>query len=240
MSGYLQRLVSSAMDSRQPPAIRPVLGATYAPSSAEPVEISEAAEIRPGEKAEGREHREDGVATPREVADAPEVRREMEEPRTKRIEPEFKPREVFQPLVAQSVMEMERPKVDPVAPTGEGDDAPRREEETAAPIAQDSAEAEGPQVKTVTRRVISYRPLVPSMVGDPAAALPGAVKRTAKQSLVRSEERAASTPDDIQIHIGRVEVTAVQQTQAPRAPVRPARRSVNLEEYLKRGDRRSR
>jgi hypothetical protein len=40
-------------------------------------------------------------------------------------------------------------------------------------------------------------------------------------------------PDEIEIHIGRIEVTAVPQPVArPLAP--PARKSVNLEEYLKR------
>jgi hypothetical protein len=40
-------------------------------------------------------------------------------------------------------------------------------------------------------------------------------------------------PDEIQIHIGRIEVTAVPQT-APRPAVLPASKSINLDEYLKR------
>jgi hypothetical protein len=44
-------------------------------------------------------------------------------------------------------------------------------------------------------------------------------------------------PDEIEIHIGRIEVTAVLPPPArPAAP--PARKSLNLEEYLKRGERR--
>jgi hypothetical protein len=48
---------------------------------------------------------------------------------------------------------------------------------------------------------------------------------------------ASSDPDEIRIHIGRIEVTA-----APSAPVAPppktVRKSLDLGEYLKRGSRR--
>jgi hypothetical protein len=44
--------------------------------------------------------------------------------------------------------------------------------------------------------------------------------------------------DEIQIHIGRIEVTAVPQAPTP-APPRQARKSVSLDEYLKRRDPRA-
>jgi hypothetical protein len=50
--------------------------------------------------------------------------------------------------------------------------------------------------------------------------------------------RPARGSDDIHIHIGRVEVTAAAPP-APRPPPPPARRTVTLEEYLGRRDRRA-
>lgn len=49
--------------------------------------------------------------------------------------------------------------------------------------------------------------------------------------------RAPAQPDEIQIHIGRIEVTAVQQTPA-RPALKTSRRGPVLDEYLKRRDRR--
>jgi hypothetical protein len=52
----------------------------------------------------------------------------------------------------------------------------------------------------------------------------------------RNPVEAAPEPDSIEIHIGRIEVTAVPPPAArPAAPSRP--KSVNLGEYLKRGRR---
>jgi hypothetical protein len=49
----------------------------------------------------------------------------------------------------------------------------------------------------------------------------------------------APQPDEIEIHIGRIEVAAVLQQPTPRLPARPARKPLDLGEYLKR-DRRDR
>ncbi|MGC2637822.1 MAG: hypothetical protein WA294_11635 [Acidobacteriaceae bacterium] len=51
------------------------------------------------------------------------------------------------------------------------------------------------------------------------------------EPLPRAER--AEEPDEIQIHIGRIEVTAVPPPAAARPVTRPERRSVNLDEYLK-------
>lgn len=49
----------------------------------------------------------------------------------------------------------------------------------------------------------------------------------------------APQPDEIEIHIGRIDVAAVLQQPTPRLPARPARKPLDLGEYLKR-DRRDR
>lgn len=46
-------------------------------------------------------------------------------------------------------------------------------------------------------------------------------------------------PDEIQIHIGRIEVTAVAQPM-PRPALLPIRKPISLDDYLRRGDGRSR
>jgi hypothetical protein len=53
-----------------------------------------------------------------------------------------------------------------------------------------------------------------------------------------SSRRAEGESDEIQIHIGRIEVTVVQQTPA-RAPLKPLHKGKSLEEYLKLRDRRA-
>jgi hypothetical protein len=64
---------------------------------------------------------------------------------------------------------------------------------------------------------------------------PGAVRRPSSRDprLTRAERQ----PDEIQIHIGRIEVTAVPPP-APRAP-RPPDRSLSLDAYLRRRDGRA-
>lgn len=53
----------------------------------------------------------------------------------------------------------------------------------------------------------------------------------------RSSAPVAREADEIQIHIGRIEVTAVQQRSAPPA-AKPTRKGMSLDEYLRRADGR--
>ncbi|HTA23107.1 MAG TPA: hypothetical protein VK763_06210 [Terriglobales bacterium] len=58
------------------------------------------------------------------------------------------------------------------------------------------------------------------------------------RNLVRRPGPAERERDEIQIHIGRIEVTALPPSQARPAP-QPLRKGLDLEEYLKRSDRRA-
>jgi len=59
-------------------------------------------------------------------------------------------------------------------------------------------------------------------------------RRLAQQQQARAERQG----DDIQIHIGRIEVTAMPPTASRPMPV-PARKSQTLDEYLRRGSGRA-
>jgi hypothetical protein len=50
---------------------------------------------------------------------------------------------------------------------------------------------------------------------------------------------AAPPADEIQIHIGRIEITAVAPAPAQRPAVRPNPRGVSLDEYLRHGNERA-
>jgi hypothetical protein len=95
--------------------------------------------------------------------------------------------------------------------------AKRGEEEAAAP-----ARAFVPLLPEVRGAGMQARPLMPLAAVQPVRTQP--------------TTQAVREPDAIEIHIGRIEVTAAQS----QSPVRPAaRKSLDLGEYLKR-DRRSR
>lgn len=86
-------------------------------------------------------------------------------------------------------------------------------------VAEDLHPATGPRISTTT----------------PAASLN---ERTRQVDSSRRIAPPVREPDQIEIHIGRIEVTAVPQLQA--RPAAPApRKSLNLDEYLKRQNRRA-
>ncbi|WP_058187116.1 hypothetical protein [Terracidiphilus gabretensis] len=85
----------------------------------------------------------------------------------------------------------------------------------------------------------NFKPLVPESseraqasqnVAVPAVAAPR-IDSFRRQALAQSSRG----PDSIEIHIGRIEVLAAQPQPAQRPPVQPARKSLDLGEYLRRG-----
>lgn len=71
------------------------------------------------------------------------------------------------------------------------------------------------------------------------APFPAARRSTQQENSQRRSGTPSRQPDEIQIHIGRIEVTAVQQTPVPPV-VKPARKGLSLDEYLQRANRRGR
>jgi hypothetical protein len=61
--------------------------------------------------------------------------------------------------------------------------------------------------------------------------------RTSASEAARRSQPAQREADEIHIHIGRIEVAAISQ-QAPRPAAAAARRSLNLDDYLRRGNGR--
>jgi hypothetical protein len=91
----------------------------------------------------------------------------------------------------------------------------------------------------------TYQPLVAQT--QPATAQMqslAAAANAARNARAEAARRAASVvqreADEIHIHIGRIEVAAIGANPQPvQRPTAPARRSLNLDEYLRRGNGRS-
>ncbi len=65
----------------------------------------------------------------------------------------------------------------------------------------------------------------------------GASASSRERTLAFPASKGAAPPDEVHIHIGRIEVTAVEP---PRAAPRPKQNATFLEEYVKRRDGRAR
>jgi hypothetical protein len=232
MSGYLQRLARNAMTPSR--SIHPAVASIFSPLKEEriPAPLLEYDEI------ETVENRAESLARiapaiPSGAVDAPRAN-EVGEGEISRVDGE--PRhEAFRPLARMS-----RPPV-PAVTTGR----------IAPPLKQPgplrNAETE-PQPGIHVEPEEPYTPLLPPAV--PSADAEGEIFRASETVVsTASKKDAARVPrhgavskseaDEIQIHIGRIEVTAVPPAAA-RPAVVPVSKSVNLDEYLKRGRGRAR
>ncbi len=258
MSGYLQRLVSSV---RTPgTAIRPVLGSLYSAAphygTAEGLREVEETVVRP---------QPDVVATPNPSPPhgipAPSKSR-LPRLEDSHLEPRLAVRQTavsgssdkaFQGIQESALSgQPEGPKPSsgttasftPLVAETQGEQHPALEADFTSGPATKLSEGDVPPIEGPPQQLIRrglYRPLVPEGVRPAEAALPpnssplsperGKIERTGPARHVAPVERSA---DDIQIHIGRIEVTAV-----PPVPTRPAvppvRKSLRLDEYLRRG-----
>jgi hypothetical protein len=96
--------------------------------------------------------------------------------------------------------------------------------------------------ETTAPREAVYTPLIansPAYSAQQSLAVPHSFSPIRHEKQKAAASRAAERePDEIQIHIGRIEISAVPQT--PAAPsVKATRKSSSLDDYLRRRDRRS-
>jgi len=223
---YLQRLASSARSGET--MIHPVVGSLYSGSKYEsaprPFEEEQVTWISPEPRTQSAQLREVPI----------------HESNVK-PEPDFAAAKPKAAAVTQS--EVEEPGVEAASVSGEAGPAT----EPPGPRAkQEPVEAREPHLmpaKEAQPKEI-YRPLiVKSVVEKPGSQ--GIMSRGSQP--VRAGKAARPKPqdpagtgereherDEIQVHIGRIEVTAATQPPAPR-PAKPVRKALNLDEYLRRG-----
>lgn len=94
-----------------------------------------------------------------------------------------------------------------------------------------------PRLEPATLRTPSRQLKVVSPSRNPVQLVSGLEKTQPKAARLQPVEPAVKEPDEIQIHIGRIEVTALHPAPAP-AVAKPQRNVPSLDEYLRRRDRR--
>jgi hypothetical protein len=237
MSGYLRRLAASARNPGR--AIHPIVGSFYAPPKPEsaPLAIEELAVA-----ADQRLQPPVVSIDPAQRWEAPVVN----------IEPARRP-EPANPDKADLLLPSVRPSVNPLradaeATTLETEPAitavlpAARSHKPAARLEQLGERTDRPSrlpEQAAAQRVFpvdAYQPLVEShhrhADAPPGFAAP-ARNENAPHGKPRQVSMPAHQPDEIQIHIGRIEVTAVPPPSRPQT--NSPRKSISLDEYLKRG-----
>jgi len=245
MTGYLQRL---AMSIQAPARLHPFVGSMFAgplPDEAAPVlphaDLSAAPEDRVAATAAAADHAVRAsvpAVSPTGAVPAQAVRgdeRQVEEPRNgatdsdppdshnARSDGAAAERAGFRPLLAPAELEAEFQATVP-HDAADARPAPSRSQPFAPSATRRDPARETPVIPP--RPAASLRDIEP-----PVASSPATLRRPAAD-----ERRTAARPrssDDIHIHIGRVEVTAVPPP-APRPPAAPARKTMTLDEYLGR------
>jgi hypothetical protein len=223
MKGYLQRMAASAV--RPQSGIHPLVGSIYAGASADAgsglheEERSTTSRQLLSEERDARS--EAGTSSFRESATSEVAERGLEPPTSGVARGEGRidaQRTSFRPLLSRTDAE--------IAKGGNYESAVDREREARS---GDGLERED------SARESSFGALLPRESRGP---LTVSGVRRAKSEAFQHSASAEREPDRVEIHIGRIEVTAVPQ-EAPRpAPTRP-RKSLDLGEYLKRRDGRT-
>jgi hypothetical protein len=228
MSGYLQRLVQGAVNSGGSAgtrSIRPVLGSIY---SAPPLSSFPAAFPEDIPKLEAVKEKEPEAFEQRSEASE----RSHQDAHLVRLEDSAKESTPHISAVPPSeIHPVQAPAVQTQAPNPERAHD-NRDSRQSTPISQPAA---------------SFQPLVTANYMRTAAeavstksfdTFISARKGKNTQDLSNRLEPAAKEADEVQIHIGRIEVTAAPPPQAARPAQKSLRKSINLEEFLKRSGRR--
>ena len=224
MSGYLQRLVRSAVQSAEP-SIRPLVGSVF--SSAEHGQASDALPLE--------EHVEltaqPDPLRPTQAFEEPVSTRSVSRRDGQMLEnnPDAEPVPTSSSLPPTDAAKLLQPLLVEQIATH----VPERHQQI-----KDFPRQEAAQQKHIFTPLMGERPArispsdtVANSLGTRHAAAPMKQEMNVSRPMGRE-------PDEIQIHIGRIEVTAVPQAPA-RSAIRPARKGQSLEEYLSRRDRRA-
>jgi hypothetical protein len=227
MSGYLRRL-AAGVNSRSS-AIHPIAGSVFAgPENEAPAVITEEQVVAPRTAAPMNEQ-------PRGTQIDTEQPRLSEESRLLVTEVKSSP-----PRLLSERIEMVRPREPIPAPRREGDksDIPPR-----APGTRDNPSVQTAEMSQPVHRPADHIPapraqhtpaIITRPVEPPRAVLTLPPSRNAGRSA--SQRTTSSGPDEIQIHIGRIEVTAVPPP-ATKPQAKQVRKTPSLSEYLQRGRR---
>ena len=263
MSGYLQRLASSA---RAPSAaIRPVLGSLFSASSYENAAATFQAVVETAIKPQPESFVTSAPQLRQRIQPAPESHPAGRE--ASQVEPHSRASQAFavsgssdanfqtneervvrgEPEGSTLVSEAQTPFAPLIAEVRRGAH-PALEINGQGGLLENSIEEVDLSLERPDRQATHrapYAPFVTEGSGPTEAkvfrnsrALASDARRPLKMDWPGNEARPGREADEIQIHIGRIEVTAV-----PPAPARPAaqpvRKSLRLDEYLKRGRERA-
>jgi len=158
--------------------------------------------------------------------------------------PSHPPQPMPQPLFSVPHSEEREMPVQSAARSSVGKQPQDQPQEIFANILND-----GRETKKLSQSEESYAVLIPLEFSTPESkenspknlsphAKFGFEKKKLGPALSRSPELPAREPDEIQIHIGRIEVTAVQAAASVASSARPRRSGPSLDDYLRRRDRR--
>jgi hypothetical protein len=126
------------------------------------------------------------------------------------------------------------PAARPAAATPDPEEAPAAP--AAAPRGQDSAPAQAPHALAPASHAAP--PALMPATGGPDTASQGRARHGAPASAGSPRADAmAGAPDEVHIHIGRIEVSAVQEAPQPKARARRGQAPMSLDDYLARRQR---
>lgn len=209
MNGYLERLTRSVMQPSQ--RVHPMVGSVFAPES--------------------HNLRTEAGATLEISQTAAAQQEDVEERRQLRDEVSLPKNAAIRGVHEQPPIEDRH--FTPVVPKPMEANAPHAPVHVIKPLS-----LPGTKLETATER--EFTPLMPPVREQHAETLgkPPAAASQRRRTDSENQRAAALEPDEIQIHIGRVEVVAVPQTQMPVFP-KTVRKTPSLDEYLRRRDGRS-
>jgi hypothetical protein len=258
VTGYLQRMAETALQPGR--AIRPMLGSIFAPAGRAAASQSPPLEEDTLSSAVDRPAPPPPRVSLDVQASSPPLRSAPSDNRAvTRYEPLVAP-------TAESIGEIEPPVTAQRAPSTPLPTPPSAAQETDTSGARlmQSADGTAPSPRQAQNPADNVETLLPAQPAGAIARLPdppqpaGAVARLPRPPDIRAEPSpaaafsaakprgairdshpAAPDNDDIQIHIGRIEVTAVRPTPAPQPAAKTRRGAPSLDEYIRRRDGRA-